>query len=115
MRRALAALLATSLGTAALAHEHDRPDLSEWFQSLESGNGPCCDGPGKDATHLEDPDWKVVYEGGAAHYEVRRDGAWQRVPDKSVLHQPNRYGKALIGYGQWEKSFIRCFLPGSMS
>lgn len=115
MRRALGILLATSLGTAALAHEHSRPDLDAWFQSLESGNGPCCDGPGKDATHLEDPDWRVVTEGGSSHYEVRRNGRWEVVPDKAVLRQPNRCGKALIWYGAWDKNLIRCFMPGTMS
>ena len=110
MRCTLAALIL--LASPALAHDHARSDLDEWFQSLKSGNGPCCDGPGVDATHLEDPDWRVVSSGSETHYEVRRSGEWERVPDSAVLRQPNRYGKALVWYVPWNPTVIRCFMPG---
>jgi hypothetical protein len=29
---------------AARAHDHSRPELNSWFESLKSGKGPCCSG-----------------------------------------------------------------------
>src|ERR1700758_3617477 len=40
----------------SLAHDHNRPELNDWFKTLHSGKGLCCDG--SDATSLEDPDWE---------------------------------------------------------
>jgi hypothetical protein len=48
------------------AHDHARPGLNGWYQSLRSGKGPCCDGPGVDAYSLADVDFHSVPEPAAA-------------------------------------------------
>lgn len=97
--------------TRALAHDHARPGLDGWYQSLRSGKGPCCDGPGVDATHLSDADW----ESRDGHYRVRIEGEWIDVPDEAVLDVPNRDGRTLV-WPMWNdgKRTVRCFLPGAM-
>jgi hypothetical protein len=97
----------------AFAHDHDRPGLNDWYTGLRSGRGPCCDGPGKDAKHLESDDW----ESKDGHYRVRLDGQWIDVPDDAVLKEPNKDGRTLV----WPVKYfdgsiqIRCFIPGSMT
>src|SRR5439155_26649284 len=86
-------ILVFVLGIAkALSHDHDHPGLDGWYQSLRSGKGPCCDGPGVDATHLSDADW----ESRGGHYRVRIEGEWIDVPDDAVLDVPNRDGRTLV-------------------
>jgi hypothetical protein len=103
------------------AHDHQRPDLNDWFTKLRSGKGPCCDG--SDAVSLEDPDWETH----GSHYRVRvprygyvTDGrqqelVWVDVPEEAVISEPNRAGRTLVWpiYGYMGVS-IRCFMPGSM-
>lgn len=93
------------------AHDHSRPELKPWFESLQSRAGAaCCDGT--DATRLDDVDW----ESRAGRYRVRLYGEWIDVPEGAVVDGPNRAGPAMVwpvrGYLGMT---IRCFMPGSMS
>jgi hypothetical protein len=108
LKTALALVLVAWCGVA-FGHDHNRPELNDWFKSLRSGKGPCCDG--SDATSLDDPDW----ENNNGHYRVRIDGAWIDVPDEAVLDTPNRDGRAMVWpyYINGELHGIRCFMPGA--
>lgn len=110
---AVLALMAAPAG----AHDHARPELDSWYPTLQSRKGPCCDGPGVDATHLDDPDWQTTGD-PATPYRVRLPGskAWLDVPETAVVHEKNRDGRALV----WPMHIngelaIRCFLAGSMT
>lgn len=97
--------------STVFAHDHDRPGLNDWYTSLKSGKGPCCDGPGKDAKHLSSEDW----ESKDGHYRVRIDGKWIDVDDSAVLKQPNRDGRTLVWlYWISGEPYARCFIPGMM-
>ena len=104
-------LLALSVAPA-FAHDHARPALDGWYQSLTSGKGPCCDGPGVDAMHLSDVDW----ESKDGRYRVRIEGLWIDVPEEAVVSGPNRDGRTLV----WPMKYldgsihVRCFMPGAM-
>jgi hypothetical protein len=105
----------------AYPHDHQRPDLNVWFQSLRSKSGtPCCDNG--DAEHAE-AEWDTT-KGG---YKVflknpqRPDeaGQWFDVPDSAVVEQPNLNGIAMVW---WSPYFgmdgrmtpkWRCFIPGA--
>lgn len=89
----------------AFAHDHERPGLTDWFQSLRNKNAvPCCDG--HDAKKLEDVDWKA----DGKTYSVRLDGRWVDVPEEAVLDGPNKEGQALV----WTyNNRILCFMPGA--
>ena len=106
-------LLVFSLfASGAQAHDHNRPDLNEWFKGLESrSKSPCCDGD--DALAVEDPDWEM----NSGHYRVRLSGEWVDVPDRAVVDGPNRDGRAMVWpyYVNGELRGVRCFLPGSMT
>lgn len=108
MKRILiAAMLAAS---PALAHDHARPELNGWFESLRSAKGgPCCDG--SDAKRIDDVDWETR----DGHYRVRLDGQWVDVPDGAVVEGPNREGPAMVWpyYLNGKLDGIRCFMPGS--
>lgn len=96
----------------AHAHDHNKPELTPWFESLRSrGGAPCCDGT--DATRLDEVDWDMK----DGHYRVRLNGQWVDVPDDAVIEGPNRAGPAMV----WPYTAIgvpvgiRCFMPSSMS
>lgn len=94
----------------ALAHDHTRPELNDWFNKLQSGKGLCCSN--NDGTALSDVDWETR----DGHYRVYLDGEWLTVPDDAVITEPNRSGKTMVwpmkGY---MGTSIRCFMPGSMT
>lgn len=96
---------------AALAHDHNKPSLDNWYLGLKSGNGPCCGGPSVDATTLDGPDW----EARDGRYRVRLQGVWYDVPPESVLNEPNMDGRTLV-WPMWSDGevFVRCFMPGAM-
>ncbi len=116
---------------AAYGHDHVRPDLNNWYQSLRSDHGPCCDGPKTDALHLIEVDWETQ-DKGSSHYRVRipRNGPdfhraiqgetveteWVDVPDDAVIHEPNLAGETTVWplYGYMGNT-IRCFIPGTLS
>ena len=94
----------------AKAHDHNHPELNGWFNSLQSGKGPCCDW--SEALRLDDVDWETK----DGHYRVRIDGEWISVPDNAVVDGPNRAGPTMVWpYYQNGQTVIRCFLPGSMT
>ena len=37
-------MLPISIIGQARAHDYQHPELSNWYESLHSGKGPCCDG-----------------------------------------------------------------------
>lgn len=91
------------------AHDHSRPDLTPWFESLHSGKGPCCDG--SDALAIDDPDW----DSANGHYRVKLEGEWVDVPDDAVITEPNRDGRALVWPYRKDGKLnqVRCFMPGA--
>jgi hypothetical protein len=112
---AMLALLTTMLVMAycsrAVAHDHSRPDLDEWFGGLQShAKSVCCSG--SDATRVDDVDW----ESKDSHYRVRLNGEWIDVPDSAVVDGPNRLGPTMVWpYPSNGHTNIRCFMPGSMT
>jgi hypothetical protein len=108
------AWLALHMAMAA-AHDRNRPELDNWFMSLQSGKGPCCDG--SDAQHLSDVEWQS-HDG---HYRVKIEDQWIDVPDDAVIKQPNLNGRTMV----WpyrrnymdghDEIIIRCFMPGPMT
>lgn len=94
----------------SFAHDDGRyanSELKPWFDSLKSQNGPCCSFA--DGKKIEDVDWDTK----DGHYRVHLDGKWIDVPDKAVVHEPNRFGPAVVW--PWDDSGvtqIRCFIPG---
>lgn len=96
--------------TPAQGHDHNRPELQEWFIGLHSrGKVACCDG--SEAVRLEDVDWDT-HDG---HYRVRLDGTWVDVPDDAVVDGPNRAGPTMVWpfYLDGKLLGIRCFMPGA--
>lgn len=91
----------------AHAHDHGRPDLTDWYKALRTDSGPCCDG--SDSQAIEDPDWES--QGG--HYRVRIEGNWVEVPAGAVLPGPNLDGRALVWpYTSGGVLTVRCFMRG---
>ena len=132
--KALPAVVAIfMLATIPRAHAHmrDRPDLDPWFHELHSQKGLCCSFV--DGSTVADVDWDAANEGRScvvlptdvgndepSHYCVRLDGTWWAVPDKAVLDDANRYGRAIVwpiyvsSFGGKNKLIgIRCFLRGT--
>lgn len=110
------------------AHDHERPELGDWFMKLKSGKGLCCDGD--EALHLDHVDWETQDRPGS-HYRVKipvsgeayqkaRHGEevetkWVDVPDEAIVDEKNKAGDAMVWplYGYLGSS-VRCFMPGSM-
>ena len=96
----------------ARAHMRDRPDLDNWFNSLQGAGGmPCCSQV--DGSTVADPDWDTTVIDGKSHYRVRVGGQWIVVTDAEVVEGPNKYGRPLVWvYHIDGKPAVRCFLPG---
>jgi len=108
-------LIAVALTCAAWAHDHNRPELNDWFASLRSGNGSCCDG--SDQKGLDDPDWQATGDVDNP-YKVRLPGSkeWTLVPKSAVVDGHNRAGHAVVWpIAGYMGVSIRCFMPGSMT
>ena len=108
---ALVILLALYLITYVEAHEGRvvGAPLQQWFNSLQSGRGPCCSDA--DGTALSEVEW----ESSNGHYRVNIGNKWHDVPDEAVLKGPNLAGYTMVWpirthYG----IVIRCFIPGTM-
>jgi hypothetical protein len=56
------------LSTFTIAHAHAHPELDGWYESLPTGNVPCCDGG--DAKRVD------------GHYRMRIDREWVDVQGK---------------------------------
>jgi hypothetical protein len=78
------------MSTIGHTHDHENPELNNWYESLHSGKGPCCDG--SDAKRVDDVDW----ESKDGHYRVRIDGEWVDVPNEAVVDGPNRAGRTMV-------------------
>lgn len=110
----VAVIVVVLLAFQAEAHDHSRPELNKWFDSLRSGKGPCCSDA--DGYALSDVDW----ESKDGHYRVRIEGAWYDVPEDAVITEPNRAGRTMVwpiynrGLGGFLSITIRCFMPGPM-
>ena len=63
---ACTALLLGLVSQISPAHDHSRPELNRWFDSLKSGKGPCCSVA--DGLAIADPDW----ESKDGHYGCSR-------------------------------------------
>jgi hypothetical protein len=102
------------VASTASAHDHNRPDLNGWYESLHSpGGGPCCDM--SDTNHVNDLDWETQSK-DSSHYRVRIDGKWIDVPDDKVVEAPNKAGFAMEWHYYFDgEPIIRCFMPGQMS
>jgi len=93
----------------AHGHDYQHPELNAWYESLQSGKGPCCDGT--DAKRVDDADWETKN----GQYRVRIDGEWVDVPDEAVVPGPNRAGRTVVWpYYINGHPKARCFMPGSM-
>ena len=97
------------LCSPALAHDPSHPELNEWFSKLRSGRGLCCSFA--DGFAVSDVDW----ESKDGHYRVRLENNWIDVPDDALITEPNRAGRTMVWPMHFDgKTFIRCFMPGSM-
>lgn len=102
------------------------PDLHAWFNQLRSDKGLCCDFA--EGVKVEDVDWNT----NGNTYTVRLPDQWTEdtgkpipvpgspthwvtVPDEAVVHDPNRFGPAVVWPIIVSGSVIgvRCFLPGA--
>lgn len=107
---ACAALLLGLAPQIGHAHDHSKPELNRWFDSLKSGKGPCCSDA--DGYAVADPDW----ESKGGRYRVRIEGEWHDVPDDALITEPNRAGRTMVWpIRGWGGLTIRCFMPGSMT
>lgn len=101
----------------ALAHDHDRPDLNEWYKSLHSRSGKwCCNEA--DAKNAES--WTTK----DGRYIVTIEGRVTDVPDGAIIDGANYAGQAKVWYYMKRNGSelsdpvvaeIRCFMPGSMT
>ncbi len=87
--------------------------LKGWFDSLRSGNGPCCSDA--DGNVVSDVDWDTKNPMSDGHYRVRIDGEWVDVPDRAVLAGPNKAGLTMV-WPMYSNGLVsvRCFIPGVM-
>jgi hypothetical protein len=103
------------------AHDHDHPELDQWFKSLTNqGGGSCCDGSDAysvlavDWEHTDDAEWP---------FKVLFQGKWLKVNKSSLVKGVNKTGISKLWpvqqtddggepVGEWA---VRCFMPGSES
>jgi hypothetical protein len=103
-------LILLLLTVPALAHDAARPELNDWFNHLQSGQGLCCSLT--DGERVADPDWESI--GG--HYRVRLDGVWIEVPDNAVIGESNRAGQTMVWPLRGPSGVtVRCFIAGMMT
>lgn len=84
------------LTSVALAHDHRRQDLGEWFRSLKSKSGTaCCDNG--DAEHAE-AEWDTGRNGYRVYLRNPQTGQgwWYDVPDSAMIEGPNKEGIAMV-------------------
>jgi hypothetical protein len=107
--RLILALAFLCLSQTAIAHDHNRPELDEWFNKLASSKGLCCSFA--DGEIVVDADWETKN----GRYRVRLDGEWIDVPDDAVIGEPNLDGQTIVWPARgYLGTSIRCFMPGSM-
>jgi hypothetical protein len=127
---ALALLVVILLALAMpLAHAHDDgrfagAPLRDWFNGLKSAQGLCCSFA--DGIRIEDPDVDITSKGIRVRlcgtfqqfreaWPLCIDKTWIVVPENAIVHEPNRFGPAVVWpeKGAENKTRIRCFIPGS--
>lgn len=102
-------LILTLVIRPAFAHDHSRPELTDWMKSLHSKNSTwCCDGNDTDAIE----DWETKGD----HYRVKFRGQWFDVPDGAILDGPNKAGVPLLWMNKgYLGNSVRCFMPGTLT
>jgi hypothetical protein len=97
-----------AIAAGAKAHDHNRPDLTPWFESLHSKEGAwCCNGDDADIVEWD------MHDG---HYRVNLDGEWVEVPQGAIVEGPNKVGGARVWlYYTNGRPNVRCFLPDSLT
>lgn len=85
------------------------PEIQRWVQGLTNQDGMgCC--ATADGYLPDDVEWDTK-EG---HYRVFIRGIWVVVPDRTVIHEPNKLGFAMVWYYMLDGNvIIRCFLRGN--
>lgn len=99
----------------AWGHDHEHPELSQWYESLHSSAGsPCCDKQDFDkgtATSLSDAEWDGD---GKGHYRVKIEGQWVDVPETAHVLGPNKDGRPIVWFWHLNgEPMVRCFIPGA--
>jgi hypothetical protein len=111
----IVAIVVFVLVVQANAHDPARPDLDDWYRSLQSSSVHCCDK--SEAKQLDGSDWDMK----DGHYRVRVDGNWINVLDSALVKGPNLVGPALVWVryynpmGGKKTALVRCFMPGTMT
>jgi len=106
--KAMMALMGLFLFGAALAHDHNHPEMEGWFKSLHSKGGAwCCSG---DDAEIAD------YELVGNHYRVRIGDQWVTVPEDAIIEGENKVGGARVWpYYTNGRPNVRCFLPDALT
>ena len=115
MRQILTAI-AVCLSLPAFAHDHNRPDLDQWYRSLERPDrvGQYSGAGGTSCCNLRDcHETEAEYRGSEvwARLGYRKDGAWillnwMRVPEQKILKKKhNPTGSPVICHTlSWKKN-----------
>jgi hypothetical protein len=121
MRLVLTFFVAFIFNSSVFAHDHDHPELDQWFKSLTNQiGGSCCDG--SDAYSVEAVDWERT-DDFEFPFIVKWDGQKLPVHRTTVVKGTNKIGVSKIWpYRQTDDSgtpggawHIRCFMPGTES
>ena len=124
-------LLGAIVSISAQARDDGRyanSPLKPWFDKLGSEKGLCCSFA--DGRSIEDVDWDTdvacestnngevppkQIETCDQHYRVRINQEWIMVPHAAEVHEPNRFGPAVVWPYENVRGVteIRCFLPGA--
>ena len=102
------ALTGLFLCAGAYAHDHNHPEMNDWFKSLHSKGGAwCCDG-----ADAEIADYDLVGD----HYRVRIGDEWVTVPEDAIVQGENKVGGARVWHYYADgHAKVRCFLPDALT
>ena len=108
MLKAIMALTGLFLCAGAYAHDHNHPEMNDWFKSLHSKGGAwCCDG-----ADAEIADYDLVGD----HYRVRIGEEWVTVPEDAIVQGENKVGGARVWHYYADgHAKVRCFLPDALT
>jgi len=106
--KAMMALTGLFLCAGAYAHDHNHPDMNDWFKSLHSKGGAwCCTGDDADIA-----DYDLVGD----HYRVRIGDEWVAVPEDAIVQGENKVGGARVWHYYADgHAKVRCFLPDALT
>jgi hypothetical protein len=128
---AFALLLYILFAILFITHAHARDDgqftnapLHDWFNGLKSQQGLCCSFA--DGFSIADPDIDTrdgtfmvhlcaTYQDKREAWPTCADKVWIAVPENAMVHEPNRFGPAVVWpeRGVENRTRVRCFLPGA--